>query len=137
MPRLPLARSAPAETANTILFGGPTSKQSRIDAIFHDIARTKHEDAARRDRHLLAGLGIAPDTLTLLAYAERTERGKLDGVPRRQRARNLSQNKLDELLGFVARQAYPLHHRLSEIRSRECRATHDNTPLPNILPAGC
>src|SRR5262245_17788209 len=51
-----------------------------VDPLLEDGGGLEHHDPPRRDRHFLAGLGIAPDALALLAHHERAERGELHGL---------------------------------------------------------
>ena len=58
-----------------------------------------------RDRHLLAGLGIAADALALLAHHERTKRRQLDRFATLQAVRDFFENELNERGAFGSRQA--------------------------------
>ena len=45
-----------------------------VDTLLQNGRRLEHHYATRRDWHFGAGLRVPPDTLTLLAHHERTER---------------------------------------------------------------
>src|SRR5262245_21566703 len=45
-----------------------------VDSLFQDRRRLEHHYAPRRYRHFLAGLGVTPYALALLAHHEGTER---------------------------------------------------------------
>src|SRR4051794_32796231 len=59
-------------TRTKLIFGG-VGDVNAVDALLEDRRRLEHHDPARRDRHFLAGLRIAPDPLALLANHERTK----------------------------------------------------------------
>src|SRR5690606_5821670 len=93
----------------------------------------EHQNLARSDGHLLAGLRIAADPLPLLANAERAERRQLHGVAAGETRRNLVQHELDELLRFIAREPHLLHDRLGQVRAGQRLSAHvilPRTPLP-------
>src|SRR5579862_177627 len=72
-----------------------------VDLVLERLRRAKHQDAARADRNLLAGLRIAADALPLLAHREAAERRDLDHLAARQRLANFADHRLDEFGGLV------------------------------------
>src|SRR5207244_1065153 len=71
-----------------------------------------------RDRYLLAGLGIAPDPLALLAHDERAKRGKFHRLAALKAVGNFLQHEFDERRRFRAREADLLVNGLAQIRTR-------------------
>ena len=65
------------------------------------LAGVEGHDAARGDRDFLAGLGIAPGTLRLVAQLEVAEAGQLDAVAVFQRGADFLEEGLDHVLGFA------------------------------------
>ena len=65
-----LCQGTPPLNAELGLLSRVAPHQAGVDALLHDVARPEDQHLARRNRHLLAGLGIAADALTLLADAE-------------------------------------------------------------------
>ena len=57
---------------NAVLKRTPVSNRLgvTVDAMLEDRRRLEHHHPARRDRHFLAGLGVAPNALALLAHHE-------------------------------------------------------------------
>src|SRR5215831_1162837 len=84
-----------------------------VDALLQDGGRLEHHDPARRDRDFLAGLGIAADPLALLAYHERSERGKLHGFAALETIGNFFEHQLYQCGRLGARQADLLVDRLA------------------------
>src|SRR5947209_2716073 len=72
----------------------------RVDTLLQDRRRLEHHHPPRRDRYLLAGLGIATDPLPLLAHHERAERGQLHRLSALETIRDLVENQLDQRSGF-------------------------------------
>ena len=75
------------------------------DPLAHDLTGAEGEHAARRDRHLDAGLRIAADPLALVAQDEAAEAGNLDVLPVGQRVAHMVEDALDDAGRFGARQA--------------------------------
>src|SRR5580700_10779542 len=96
----------------------------RIDSLLEDSRRLEHHDPARRDRHFLAGLGIAADALAFLAHHERAERRQLHCFATFEAVRDFFEYKFYECRGFGARQAHLLVDRLTQIRTRDCLSRH-------------
>src|SRR6202051_3111001 len=96
----------------------------RIDSLLEDSRRLEHHDATRRDRHFLAGLGIAADALAFLAHHERAERRQLHRFATFKAVGDFLQYKFYECRGFGARQADLLVDRLTQIRTRDCLSRH-------------
>src|SRR5512139_340475 len=65
------------------------------------LAGVKRDDAPRGDRNLLAGLGIAPGPLRLLAELEVAESGELDAVAGFERDADFLEKTLDHVLRFA------------------------------------
>src|SRR6266852_8823219 len=94
-----------------------------VDALLEDRGRLEHHHPARRDRYFLAGLGIAPDPLALLAYHEGTEGRELHCFATFEAIGDLLEHQFDERCRFRARQPYLLVDRLAQVRAchRFCR----------------
>src|ERR1043166_3183299 len=105
---------------------------SRVDPRLEYRGRLEHHDAARRDRHFLAGLGIATDPLALLAYHERSERGKLHGFAALETIGKLFKHPFDQRRRFGARQADLLVDRFAQIGTRHRFPSHRPAPLSAI-----
>src|SRR5437016_5077137 len=73
---------------------------ARIDALLEDRRRLEHHHPARRDRHFLAGLGIAAHTLPLLAHDKRAERRQLHRLASLKAVGDLLEHKFHERRGF-------------------------------------
>jgi len=86
-----------------------------VDALLEDRGRLEHHHAARRDRHFLGGLEIAPDPLALLAHHERAKRRKLHRLAALEAIGDFFQDELDEGGRFGARQSYFLVDRLAQV----------------------
>jgi len=67
-----------------------------VDALLEDRGRLEYYHAARRDRHFLAGIGIAPDPLALLAHHERAERRELHRLATLEAIGDFFQDEFDE-----------------------------------------
>src|SRR5262245_8260917 len=132
MPPPPLARHTPLDSWQVLLCRS-TPPEPGVDPLLHDIARSEHQHAPRRDRHLLPRLGVATHALSLLADVERSERGKFDRFSVCQLFRKHLYDQFHQFLRLVARQSDLQDDRLREIRARERFATHDFTTPP--LPA--
>src|SRR5678815_3430967 len=65
------------------------------------LAGVERDDAARADGNLLAGLGVAPRALRLVAQLEVAEAGELDALAALQRAADLLEERLDHVLRFA------------------------------------
>src|SRR5262245_9361544 len=76
-----------------------------VDLLLEDRRGFEHHDAARRNRHFLAGLGIAADPLAFLADHERSERRKLHGLTALEAIGDFLENLFDKRGRFRARQA--------------------------------
>src|ERR1043166_8387185 len=72
-----------------------------FDHCLQFLAGVKGDDAASRDRNLLARLGIAPRTLWLFAELEISETGQLDAVAGLERNAHFLEEALDHVLGFA------------------------------------
>src|SRR5438067_1589181 len=77
--------------------------QTLVDLILQRVRGAEDEDAARADRHFLAGFGIAADAPSLLPDRKAPERGNLDHFSALERAGNLGDHRFDELGRLVAR----------------------------------
>src|ERR1700690_189573 len=97
--------------------------------MLEDRRRLEHHHPARRDRPFLAGLGIAPDALALLAHHEGAERGKLHGFATLQAVGDFFEHQLHERRGFRPRKTYFLVDRFAEVRPRHCFTGH-RPPCP-------
>src|SRR6266545_2781040 len=100
-----------------------------IDALLEDRRGFEDHDAPRRNRHFLAGLGIASDPLSLLAHHERSERRKLHCLAALQAVGDLLEHQLDQHSGFGARQPDFLVDRLAKIRACHRLPSHRPAPL--------
>src|SRR5438045_2315329 len=60
---------------------GDGLRQTLVDLILQRVRGAEDEDAARADRHFLAGFGIAADALALLPDRKAPERGALNHFP--------------------------------------------------------
>src|SRR5215831_8066798 len=101
-----------------------TLRGGRVDPLLEYRRRFEHHHPARRDRHFLAGLGVAPDSLTLLAYHERAKRGELHGLPPLEAIGDLFENQFNERRRLGARQPHLLVDRLAQIRAGDCFSGH-------------
>src|SRR5689334_9421006 len=66
------------------------------DPLAHDLTGAEGEHAARRDRHLDAGLGIAADPLALVAQDEAAEARNLDVLAVGERGAHMMEDALDD-----------------------------------------
>src|SRR6187455_504359 len=73
-----------------------------IDPLLQDGGGLEYHDPARRDRYLLAGLGIAADALPLLAHDKRAEGGQLHCLASLQAIGDFLQHQFDERRRFRA-----------------------------------
>src|SRR3954462_7714624 len=87
-----------------------------VDALLENRRRLEHHHPARRNRYFLAGLGVTPDPLALLAHHERTERRQFPRLATLEAVGDFLQNQLDERGRFGARQSYLLVDCLAQIR---------------------
>src|ERR1700748_3215883 len=71
-----------------------------VDALLEDRRRLEHHDPARRNRNLLAGLGITADPLTLIAHNKGTDRGKLHRIATLERVGDLLEHQLNKCRGL-------------------------------------
>src|SRR5690606_921005 len=55
-----------------------SSNHRLVDLRLQHVGRFEHKNLAWQDRHFLAGLGIAANSLVFRAHLERSEGGKLD-----------------------------------------------------------
>ena len=106
----------------------------RIDSLLEDGGRLEHHDPARRDRHFLAGPGIAADALAFLAHYERAERRQLHRLAALQAVGDLFENQFDEGSGFRARQADFLIDRFAQIRARDRLSRHRQPHSRRSMP---
>src|SRR5947209_7526458 len=90
-----------------------------VDALLEDRGRLEHHHAARRDRHLGAGLGIAADALALLAHHEGAERGELHRLAALEAVGDLLQHEFHKGGGFGAREADLLIDGFAEVDPRD------------------
>src|ERR1700732_4241538 len=99
---------------------------------------TEDQNAARIDRHFLAGLGIASHALALAPHRETAEGGDLHHVAAGKRARDLVEHGLHQLRRFVAREANLLVDRLAQLRARYRLPRHRIFPprRGTLNPAG-
>src|SRR6266581_447170 len=72
--------------------------------------------AAGGDRDFLAGLGVAPGTLRLVAQLEIAEAGQLHAVPLAQAGADLLEERLDHVLGFALVEADLFEEQIGEFR---------------------
>ncbi len=105
-----------------------TGSASAVDLVLQRMAGAKHQDAARADRHFLAGLRIAADALAFLAHRKAAEGRDLDHLAALQRIRDLGDHRLDQFGRFVARQSDLLIDRFAELSARNRMPGH--RPLP-------
>src|SRR3954451_3708875 len=90
----------------------------------------------RADRHLLPGLRVAADPLTLLADRETAERRDLDDLAAFERTGNLGDHRLDEFGRLVAREADFLIDRFGELSASNRLSGHDALPaFGKVRPA--
>src|ERR1700742_1709233 len=68
--------------------------------LLEDRRRLEHHDPARRNRNLLAGLGITADPLTLIAHNKGTERGKLHRLAALERVGDLLKHQFNKRRGL-------------------------------------
>src|SRR5258708_855372 len=80
----------------------------RVDALLEDGGRLEHHDPARRDRDLLAGLGIASDPLAFLAHHEGAEGRQLHVLAALDAVGNFLEHEVDKRSLFRALQPHPL-----------------------------
>ena len=93
----------------------PGGRQAMVYLVLQRVRRAEHQDAARADRHLLAGLRIAADPLSLLPDREAAERRNLDHLAARRARPEISAiTNFDQFGQFVARQADLLIDRLGQ-----------------------
>src|ERR1700722_14273473 len=123
-----MVRNASGALSNALTLYRPSllaaAVRFRIDSLLEDSRRLEHHDPARRDRHFLAGLGIAADALALLAHHERAERRQFHRFATFEAVGDFLQHKFYECRGFGARQAALLVDRLTQIRTRDCLSRH-------------
>src|SRR4051812_40416022 len=93
--------------------------------------RLEHHHAARRDRHLGAGLRIAADALALLAHHEGAERRQLDRLALFQAVGDLFQHQFNEGRRLRARQAHLLVDGLAQIDACHCLSGSGHRLRPN------
>src|SRR5205814_8208943 len=77
--------------------------QTMVDLIFEGVRGAEDENAARADRHFLAGFGIAADALPLLPDRKAPERGDLDHFSTLKGAGNRGDHRFDKFGRLVAR----------------------------------
>src|SRR5215467_12001583 len=77
-----------------------------VDALLEDRGWLEHHDAPRRDRHFLAGLGIAPDALAFLAHHEGTKGRQFHRLASFKAIGDFLQYHLNERGRFRARKPY-------------------------------
>src|SRR5690349_15406515 len=80
------------------------------------LARTERDDTARGDRDLLAGLGIAPGALVLVAELEVAETRQFHLLAGLQAVADLLEEIVHELLGLPLVQAQLFKQRFSQLR---------------------
>src|SRR3954449_12966351 len=98
-----------ALNADALLFVlGGMAVAVAVDPLLQDRRWLEHHHAARRDRHLGAGLRIAADALTLLAHHEGTERRQFYRLALLEALGYLFQHQFDEGGRLRARQPYLL-----------------------------
>jgi hypothetical protein len=78
------------------------------------------DDAAGGNRDLLAGLGIAPGTLRLVAQLEIAEAGQLDAVAFLQRKADFVEESFDHVFGFTLVEADLVEQQIGEFRLGQC-----------------
>src|SRR5262245_26301650 len=80
------------------------------------LARTERDDAAGGDRNLLAGLGVAPGALVLVAQLEIAEGGQLHLLPGLQAVADLLEKVVHELLRLPLVEAKLFKQRFRQLR---------------------
>src|SRR5512139_2879183 len=78
------------------------------------LRRVERDDAPRRDRDFLAGLGVAAGVLRLLAQLEIAEAGELHAVARLERRADFLEEALHHVLGFALVEAQLLEEQVGE-----------------------
>src|SRR5262249_40158399 len=101
-----------------------------IDTLLEDSRRLEYHDAARGNRHFLAGLRIAADALAFFAHDERAERRQLYGLAALQAVGNFLEHELDERRRLGARQPNLLIDRLTQVRTRDRLSRHGQPRAP-------
>src|SRR5215210_4440564 len=102
------------------LFPAATRGSALGDPVAHDLTGAEGHDAARRNRHFDAGLGVAPDPLAFVAQDERAESGHLHIRSDRQSVAHVVQHTFDHAGRFGARQAELAMNDIGKVRARQC-----------------
>src|SRR5580700_5166230 len=102
--------------------------EAAVDLVLQRMRSTKHEDAPRADRHLLACLRVAPDSPAFLADRKASEGRDLDHLATFERTGYLSDHRLDEFCRLVTRQAELLINRFGELSAGNRLSGHDALP---------
>src|SRR6185295_13647711 len=95
------------------------------------LARVEGDDTAGADGNLLAGRGIAPWALRLVAQLEVAEAGKLDAFAALERSADLLEEGLAHVLGLALVQPDLLEQQIGQFGLRQ---RHQAAPLvPKLL----
>src|SRR5215472_8708233 len=100
-----------------------------FDHCLQFLAGVEGHYAARGDRNLLAGLGIASGTLRLLAQLEIAEPRKLDAVARLERGANFLEEALNHVLRFALVESELFEQQICEFGFGE---RHRHPPDPRL-----
>src|SRR6202011_2234605 len=98
--------------------------QGLVDLVLERMRGAEYEHAPRADRHLLAGLRIAPDALAFLAYGKAAEGRDLDHLAAFERIGDLGDHRFDEFGRFVPRQPDLLINSLAQLSAGYRMAGH-------------
>ena len=97
------------------------------------MAGTENQHAARRDRHFIAGLGIAAHALRFWRTAKRSEGGQLHRLAVRERGAKFSEHVFDHLGQVMARQTHSLENSFGQIGACQRRRCHGGIATPLTL----
>src|SRR5262245_58636522 len=98
------------------------------------LAGVEGDDAAGAYWYFLAGLGIAPGTLRLVAQLEIAEAGKLDALPALERASDLLEKRLDHVFGLALVQPDLLEQQVGQLGLRQ---SHHGLPESLLCTESC
>src|SRR5690606_8229306 len=90
-----------------------------LDLRLQLLARVEGDHAPRGDRDLLAGLGVAPRSLGLVAQLEIAETRQLDALAALERVADLVEEGLDHVLGFALVQPDALEQHFGQFGFRQ------------------
>src|SRR5688500_1643208 len=92
------------------------------------------DDAAGADWYFLAGLGIAPGELRLVAQLEVAEAGELDALAALQRAADFLEKRLDHVLSLALVQPDLLEQEVGQLGLRQ---SHHALPESLLYTQSC